>query len=109
MTESLTIRLPGDGWTLIIDADFEPGDPGVHTLRNGDPGYPPTGDSLEVTSVMLTRPDELGVDLTEILADLGLLECERFIERVSEAVYAELERRDAQDEEARDAAREDVL
>ncbi len=28
---------------ILIRATVHPGDPGVHTFANGDPGYPPTG------------------------------------------------------------------
>lgn len=38
---------------VVITALVEPGDPGEHTLRNGDPGYPPTGPSVEVRSVVV--------------------------------------------------------
>jgi hypothetical protein len=30
----------------------EPGDPGVHTYPNGDPGYPPTGPEIVIRSVV---------------------------------------------------------
>ncbi len=46
--------------SLHVDFSLEPYDPGVHTFRNGDPGYPPSGggiDSLDATiqSVKMTN------------------------------------------------------
>ncbi len=32
-------------------------DPGVHTFRNGDPGYPPSTD-VEITSISIDDPKE---------------------------------------------------
>jgi len=34
-----------------IDYSYLPGHPGVHTLRNGDPGYPPEGPEIEILHV----------------------------------------------------------
>jgi hypothetical protein len=33
-----TVFYDDEEWT--VDYDYSPGRPGVHTLRNGDPGYP---------------------------------------------------------------------
>ncbi len=101
MSEAITVKIVGGDWTLEIDADFTAGDPGCYTLPNGDPGYPPTGDELDVTGVTLHRPDAPSVDLGEILGELGLLECDRFVSMVSDAVYAKLEERQAEAEDDR--------
>jgi hypothetical protein len=36
---------------LVIFATVDPGDPGVHTYANGDPGYPPSGTIVDVRSL----------------------------------------------------------
>ena len=49
----------GDGWAhwpageaeYTAWFDYSPGRPGVHTLRNGDPGYPDEPPELEVTDL----------------------------------------------------------
>ena len=39
---------------VVVEANYIPGDPGVRTFRNGDPGYPPTEAEVEITSVLKT-------------------------------------------------------
>lgn len=48
--------------TATVVFDFRPGSSAVHTLRNGDPGYPADPDEVDIVSVR----DEGGndVDLT---------------------------------------------
>lgn len=45
------VEVEGEDHTLTIegtvDYDVTPGDPGVRTFRNGDPGYPPTPPEVE--------------------------------------------------------------
>ena len=54
-----------------VDFDYQPGDPGVHTYSNGDPGYPPIGEVFEITSVKHN-----GVEIIDYLSDQILEEIE---------------------------------
>lgn len=50
-----SVERDGQEIELEIDASCTPGDPGCHTLRNGDPGYPPEPPEAEILKV--TRLD----------------------------------------------------
>lgn len=50
-----SVERDGQEIELEIDASCSPGDPGCHTLRNGDPGYPPEPPEAELIKV--TRLD----------------------------------------------------
>jgi hypothetical protein len=52
---------------LHVTFDFYKGDPGVHTYSNGDPGYPPTDDDIEIISVEIGPYDV--TDLVECYFD----------------------------------------
>lgn len=39
---TMTIERPDGEHTVQIAADMVPGDPGCRTMRNGDPGWPPS-------------------------------------------------------------------
>lgn len=45
---------------LDVGIRYAPGDPGVHTFANGDPGYPPTGPDVEIVYALVEDGDELG-------------------------------------------------
>ena len=38
---------------LVICFDYDKGDPGCHTQRNGDPGWPEEPESVEITDVQV--------------------------------------------------------
>jgi hypothetical protein len=38
---------------LRVEFDYAPGESGVHTLPNGDPGYPEVSPSIEITDVQI--------------------------------------------------------
>jgi hypothetical protein len=44
-----TVFYDDEEWT--VDYDYSPGRPGVHALRNGDPGYPDEPPELYVNSI----------------------------------------------------------
>jgi hypothetical protein len=46
---------------IQVDVKFNvlPGDPGIHTYSNGDPGYPPTPDDIEIIEVRAAQEIEL--------------------------------------------------
>lgn len=62
-TATTEIEINNEPFEVTIDFAFYPGDPGVHTYSNGDPGYPPSGDEVDVLSVQdkngNTVPDSL--------------------------------------------------
>jgi hypothetical protein len=47
---------------VVVGVEYEPGAPGVHTMANGDPGYPDEPPSLHVSEVWLN-----GVDIGFVL------------------------------------------
>lgn len=46
-----------------------PGRPGMHTLPNGDPGYPDDPDEIEVHEVITWDEDGNEIDVTDSRAD----------------------------------------
>jgi hypothetical protein len=44
-----TVFYDDEEWT--VDYDYSPGRPGVHTLRNGDPGYPDDPPELSINAI----------------------------------------------------------
>jgi len=86
---------------LVIDFDYQPGSPGVHTLPNGDPGYPETPETLEITSVQLwTRSafDAVKWFPIDIFLDMEILN-EEFLLSLAEK---EIERQRARNEAERE-------
>ncbi len=51
--DSYSFTHSGSTYSLEISFDYSPGSPGVHTLPNGDPGYPDEPDELEITEIIL--------------------------------------------------------
>ncbi len=71
----------GDLAKLVICFDYDKGDPGCHTQRNGDPGWPSEPESVEITDVQVwKRADKtapwvnLGISLDEDITDNDKLE-----------------------------------
>ena len=50
------MNIPYHGLNLTVN--YTPGDPGVRTLKNGDPGYPPTGPEVEIEEIGVDDPHE---------------------------------------------------
>jgi hypothetical protein len=57
-SEELFPQYP-DGHKLLVSYDHTPGDPGCHTMRNGDPGWPSSPAECDLTAVV----DEAGNDI----------------------------------------------
>jgi len=57
-------RENGEEWELEIDFDYSPGEKGVHTLSNGDPGWPEVPSDVDINSICLD-----GVDVQDLLTD----------------------------------------
>ena len=68
-----TIEVERGGYNLIVHFDYSPGRPGVHTLPNGDPGYPDDPDELTIQAIEI-EGDKTGIDLIGILEDCNALE-----------------------------------
>ena len=51
--------------TVMVEYEYSPGRPGVHTLRNGDPGYPDEPAELAVLNVLVNG---CMVDASECIA-----------------------------------------
>lgn len=51
------ISLECEGYSLVAEFLYSPGRPGVHTLRNGDPGYPDDPPCWDITKVTLQAPN----------------------------------------------------
>lgn len=58
-----------DNEKVEITWNFTPGDPGVHTFPNGDPGYPGTDDELEFEQAILLPG---GTDVSAIFSHFDL-------------------------------------
>lgn len=58
---------------LTVEYNYHPGDPGIHTYRNGDPGYPPTPEEYEIYAIC----NKSGEDVTELLSDADLADIEK--------------------------------
>ena len=87
------VSIDGISADLTVGYAFEAGDPGVHTFPNGDPGYPPTGDCLEVSEVWLR-----GVNIAQALSEDAQA-------AVEAAIYSHIERRNEREAEEHLAAR----
>jgi hypothetical protein len=61
---------------IEVEGSYTPGDPGVYTYSNGDPGYPPTPPEFYITKVIWDN-----MDITSSLSseDLNYIE-EQMIE-----------------------------
>ena len=82
---------------IQVEVSYTPGDPGCRTMRNGDPGWPPSPAEVEIESG-LVNVDGRWIDL-----DLSKL-TKAEVEAVEEAAEAAFGTR----EEQREAAREDA-
>lgn len=68
----------GDDLNLIVNYTYWKGDPGCHTQRNGDPGWPPEPAAIEIE--MVTDAD----NLAEVT--LSAKELERLEEMIMESL-----------------------
>jgi hypothetical protein len=54
-----------------VTGEYMPGEPGVHTYPNGDPGYPPTPPSFDIHEVKLN-----GTNISHLLSIDDLMSIE---------------------------------
>lgn len=59
---------------LEVRFDFTPGDPGVHTYSNGDPGYPPSPEEFIINAVLYKD-----IDVIDLFDDDDLIRMEEII------------------------------
>ena len=79
---------------VTVGVEYEPGRPGVHTLPNGDPGYPDDPPQLQVCEVWVGD------------TDIGAVLLERVAQQIESAAWermAELQQ-EARDNDAQDRA-----
>ena len=85
MKSSTTITYKGA--ELEVEFYCTPGDPGVYTYSNGDPGYPPTPPEFEIHKIEFTGKDHTGkyhtIDVTEMYDDTDFEQIEELIEERS--------------------------
>jgi len=60
---------------IDVSFNYYPGDPGVRTYSNGDPGYPPSPPEFEIISV-----DFKGTNVTDLFDDDDFVRMEELIE-----------------------------
>lgn len=60
-----------------VEYDYTKGDPGCHTMRNGDPGWPPTPAEVIINRITTVH----GIDVTKMM--LGK---ERFVDWVTDEI-----------------------
>jgi hypothetical protein len=93
----------GEGWRdwpeghawYVAHFDYSPGRPGVHTLRNGDPGYP--DDPAELILNELTRNS---VTLSIWNEDGSQLITDAQLEKIEQQCYEDIDIAQAQADEA---------
>ena len=61
-----TMQITFDWLEVTFEFNYEPGDPGVHTFSNGDPGYPPSGPEIEIIKAWIQDEDGNDIDITPI-------------------------------------------
>jgi len=67
-----SITIDGDNFDVVVKISSAiPGDPGVHTYPNGDPGYPPSDPEVEFTVY-----DEDEKDITSKVSDEDIVRLE---------------------------------
>ena len=59
MSRIYTHELTEKHW-VDVHYRYEPGDPGIHTYPNGDPGVPGTGPSVQITAIRVLATDPNG-------------------------------------------------
>lgn len=73
------------GSPVFIKYTYSPGDPGIHTFPNGDPGYPPTGPEIEITSAVYGDGSPVQYEDDEELVEKWFEACEEDFQAQCEA------------------------
>lgn len=53
------VEIEWQGYVIEVSGQYEPGDPGVWTYSNGDPGYPPTPSNFYIEGIELIKGELL--------------------------------------------------
>ena len=64
----MTVSIKIGDITLDVEGYYDPGAPGLWTYPNGDPGYPDTPPSFEISSIMYC-----GKDITLVIEEFNNL------------------------------------
>lgn len=95
MSQKITIETTVVKWGLELKVEitgtYSPGRPGVHTLRNGDPGYPADPAEFNVEKVELLGVND-GRDGEDVLIPETGEFYEEFMEEIDRAVEEEIQR-----------------
>jgi acetoin utilization deacetylase AcuC-like enzyme len=82
-TTETEIDINDEPVNVTIDFNYIPGDPGVHTYSNGDPGYPPTSDEIEVLSMNDEDNNTVNFDMLDDAASEQVIQaCRDYIEKL---------------------------
>jgi hypothetical protein len=72
--DAFTFTHSGSTYSLEISFDYSPGSPGVHTLSNGDPGFPDDPEEFDITEVSFVKSNGSKIEIpSEFLDDMELL------------------------------------
>ena len=75
MSKRVFWKMEWRGATLRLEGDYSPGRPGVHTLSNGDPGWPDEPPELYITEVeawLDVQGHKQWVDVTNLAEAFGV-------------------------------------
>ncbi len=74
------------GQELFVEFDYTPGDPGVHTYPDGDPGYPPTSPEFNIIHVWWdtedVNEDEVTIDIAPLMEEEDFMNIENAISEI---------------------------
>lgn len=82
-----SVDIVEDDVILEVSGTYSPGDPGVHTFPNGDPGYPPTGPEVDIEKIMWK--DDNGNDANLLPLVGTFIDEDSFYEKVEEAIESD--------------------
>jgi hypothetical protein len=66
MSISASIHIGDDETEVFIEADYDKGERGCHTMRNGDPGWPEIPPSIEITGIRDKAGMEIELDARDM-------------------------------------------
>jgi len=67
----MTVSILYNDQSFDVTGTYDPGEPDVFYLANGDPGHPGTPSSFEIDSIVWTDSQNDNVDVTELFDAIG--------------------------------------
>ena len=80
------IQVEYEDLAFEVDYDYYPARPGVMTLPNGDPGYPPEPATMEVTGVKMVHPKDPKIKAVDVYDQLSDTMLDWFEEQVEDYI-----------------------